>query len=86
MDRAKKVPKAISILKEDRQAFGALVGKATSQREAHSNPLTTVPLALASPDSDLRQGWKAALRNFLIEEASVPRKIGSDQNELHFNH
>ena len=54
MDRAKKVPKAISILKEDRQAFGALVGKATSPREAHSYPLTTVPLAVASPDSGLR--------------------------------
>ncbi|KAG1648069.1 hypothetical protein GQR58_030110 [Nymphon striatum] len=71
MERAKKVLKAISILKEDRQAFGALVGKATSPREAHSYPLTTVPLALASPDSDLRQGCKAALRNFLIEESNA---------------
>ena len=69
MERAKKIPKAISILKEDRQAFGSLVGKATSPRDAHSYPLTTVPLALASPDSDLRQGCKAALRNFLIEES-----------------
>ena len=69
MERAKKIPKAISILKEDRQAFGSLVGKATSPRDAHSYPLTTVPLALASPDSDLRQCCKAALRNFLIEES-----------------
>ena len=75
MERAKKIPKAVSIPKEGRQAFGALVGKATSPRDAHSYPLTTVPLALASLDSDLRQGCKAALRNFLIEESTAEVQI-----------
>ena len=31
-------------------------------------PLTSVSLALAFPDGDLRQGLKAALRNYLISE------------------
>jgi hypothetical protein len=71
MEKTKKDPKAMNILKEDRQAFGVLVGKATSPEDAHSYPLTTVPLALATPEMDLRQGSKAVLRNYLIEE-SVP--------------
>ena len=49
--------------------MGALVGKATRPREALFYPLTTVPLSLASPDSDLRQGCKAALPNFPIKES-----------------
>ena len=69
MEKTKKDTKAINILKEDRQAFGLLVGKITSLEEALSYPLTTVPLALATPERDLRQGSKAALRNYLIEES-----------------
>lgn len=57
----------MNVLKEDRQALGLLVGKATSP---HSYPLTTVPLALATPERDLRQGSKAALRNYLVEESA----------------
>ena len=34
-------------------------------------PLTCVPLALSSPDGDLRQGSKASLRNHLIEESDA---------------
>ena len=69
-EKSKKEPKAVNVLKEDRQAFGLLVGKATSPAEAHSYPLTTIPLALATPDRDLRQVSKAALRNYLIEESA----------------
>ena len=32
--------------------------------------MTTVPLALATPERDLRQGSKAALRNYLIGEST----------------
>ncbi len=71
LEKAKKVPKIISSLKEDRQAFGAMIGKNKSPEELLSHPLTTVPLALASPDGDLRQGSKAAFRNYLIEEADA---------------
>ena len=48
-----------------------LVGKTTSLLEAHSYPLTSVPLALTSPDEDLRQGSKAALRNYLISGSNA---------------
>ena len=71
MEWTKQIPIAASILKEDRQAFMALAGKARSPREAHSYPLTTIPLAVPSPDSDLRQGCKAALQNFLIQESAI---------------
>ena len=64
------VAKAVNILKEDRQAFGCLVGKSTSPQEAHSHPLTSVPLAMATPHRDLRQGFKACFRNFLIDESN----------------
>ena len=46
----KQMPKVINILKEDKQAFGAPVGKTTSLLKAHSYPMTSVPVALASPD------------------------------------
>ena len=52
-------------------------GRSTSFWFVHSYPLTTVPLALATPERDLRQGSKAALRNYLIEKANsiTPTKI-----------
>ena len=39
----------MNVLKEDQQAFGLLVGKVPTSEEAHSYPLRTVPLALATP-------------------------------------
>ena len=68
LEPMKKIPKIVNILKEDRQAFGELLGKAISHGEALSYPLTTVPLALASPDRDLRHGNKAVFRNYLIQQ------------------
>ena len=67
----KKTAKSIDILKEDRQAFGLLVGKVRTQVEALPYPLTSIPLALAFPDNTLRQSQKAPLRNFLIEDAKA---------------
>ena len=69
-EKVKKESKAVNITKEDRQAFGVMVGMATSPEEVHSHPLTSVPLALATPERDLRQGSKSALRNHIIEESS----------------
>ena len=82
-EKAKKDPKAVNVLKEDRQAFGLLAGKVTTSEEAHSYPLTTVPLALATPERDLRQGSKAALRNYLIEESnSITEELPTRDNWL----
>ena len=61
----------MNVLKEDRQAFGLLVGEVTTHKEVNLYLLTTVPLALATPKRDLRQGSKAALRNYLIEESNL---------------
>ena len=58
-------------MKEEKQAFGSLVGKTTSAREAHSYPLTSVPLALSTEDKELRQGSKGTLRNHMITEAEA---------------
>lgn len=71
LEKPKKTPRAVNILKEEKQAFGTLVGKATSAREAHSYPLTTVPLALSTEDKDLRQGSKSMLRNYMITGAAA---------------
>ena len=70
MELKNKEPKMVNILKEDRQAFGVLIGKVTNESESLRYPLTSVPLALATPDRDLRQGSKAVLRNFLMEDSN----------------
>ena len=62
-----KKPRATEILKEDKQAFGLLVGKAISNIEAFSYPMTTYPLSIATPGGDLYQGDKADWRNLLIQ-------------------
>ena len=56
-------------------AFGTLVGKSTTAKEDHSYPLTSVPLALSTEESGLRQGTKAMLRNHMIDET----KAGEDE-------
>ena len=68
LEKKAKEAKVINVLKEDKQAFGLLVGKFTSSEEVHRHPLTSLPLALAAPDGDFRQGSKAVFRNYLIEE------------------
>ena len=67
MNNKKKKPRAGEVLKEDKQAFGLLVGKAISNTEAFSYPLTTYPLSIATPDGDLYQGDKSDWRNYLIQ-------------------
>lgn len=71
LEKPKKALRVVNILKEEKQAFGCLVGKATSAREAHSYPLTSVPLALSTENSDLRQGSKAVFRNHMITETAA---------------
>lgn len=69
----KKKPKSkeVSILKEDRQAFGLLLGKEADLHESFQYPITTYPLSIASADGNLKQGQKSLLRNFLITEADA---------------
>ena len=60
--------KKIDIIKEDKQAFGLLVGEVSTPSEALEYPLTSVPLALADPDRSLRsQSTKSTFRNEIIE-------------------
>ena len=49
----KKTCSAVSVLKEDRQAFGVLVGKAATLEEAFTFPITSIPLSLATPEGSL---------------------------------
>ena len=78
IEKAKKLPKAVEILKEDRQAFGIIIAKSLSMDEAFKYPITTVPLSLATIEFSLRQSDKATFRNLLLEEsqcvAEVPPK------------
>ena len=68
LKKKKQASRVINVLKEDKQAFDLLVGKTESLLEARRYPLTSVSLALAFPDGDLRQRLKAALKNYLISE------------------
>ena len=73
--RVKKPIKAISVLKEDRQAFGLIISKAVSLKEAFSFPITSVPLSISTPEGNLRQSEKASFRNFLISKCDGPFSI-----------
>ena len=59
-------PRKVSVLKEDRQAFGDLLSKSIDIEEAMQYPLTSVPLAIATPEGTLRPASKHLLRNFII--------------------
>ena len=61
--KKKRKPRAVEVLKEDKQAFGILVGKAISNEEAFSHPLTSLPLSIATCEGNLYQGDKADFRN-----------------------
>ena len=68
-EKKKTIPKAVSLLKEDCQAFGLIVAKSVSLEEAFQYPITTVPLPAATSESTLRQTNKASLRNYFINES-----------------
>ena len=74
--KKKSTPKAMAIMKEDRQAFGLIISKAISLEDAFIYPITSVPLALATTENGLKQSDKASFfliefhRNFLINTAN----------------
>ena len=53
LKNAKKMSPAVNVMKEEKQAFGLLVGKFSSAEEALAYPLTSIPLSLATPDGNL---------------------------------
>ncbi|CAM1319293.1 Uncharacterised protein r2_g2746 [Pycnogonum litorale] len=69
LEKVKRTPAAITVVKEDRQAFGLLVSKPGNLQEAFTHPITSVPLSIATADSTLRQSDKATLQRFLLEES-----------------
>ena len=64
-----KKPKSVSVLKEDRQAFGTMLSQSINLEEALRYPLTLVPLSIATPDEKLRPAKKHLLRNYIIADA-----------------
>jgi hypothetical protein len=66
LSKQAKQPRKVSVLKEDRQAFGDLLSKSIDIEEAMQYPLTSVPLAIATPEETLRPASKHLLRNFII--------------------
>ena len=69
-----KTKKAVEVLKEDCQAFGTIIAKSYSLREAFGYPITSYPLSVADLEGSLRQSDKASFRNMLIEEANAASK------------
>ena len=68
--KAKKMSPAVNVMKEEKQAFGLLVGKFSSAEETLAYPLTSIPLLLATPDGNLRQSSKATFRNHIMHESN----------------
>ena len=67
LKKTKKIRKAVSVMKEDRQAFGVILGEGVNLEEAFPYPAKSVPLRLAFPDSTLGQNPKHHFRNYLID-------------------
>ena len=67
----KKTSKAISVIKEDRQAFSVILGNEIDLSEALKYPITSIPLSIRNPDDTLRQSPKNIFRNFLIDQSSA---------------
>ena len=59
MRESKKLKKKKERKKEDKQAFGVIAAKPTDLHEAFSYRITSLPLSIASPDSNLFQSGKA---------------------------
>ena len=70
LNKAKKVPKAVTVLKQDRRAFGTVLSSTANLEVAFKLPLTAFPLSIATLDGKLRQAPKNALRNYLIKQAN----------------
>ena len=54
-----------------------------SKSEAFQYPITSIPLALATPEGELRQSDKASFRNFLISYSDA-RRTASPMNTAWF--
>ena len=65
-----KQPRKVSVLKEDRQAFGDLLSKSIDIEEAMQYPITFVLLAIVTPEGTLR----AALKHFVISSLSNQKR------------
>ena len=48
----------VTVLKQDRQAFGSLLSKSVSLEEAFKYPVTSLPLSIATGEVELRQSGK----------------------------
>ena len=69
--KKKKSATIVSVIKEDRQAFGLIISKGISLWEAFQYPITNIPLSLATADNQLNQGPTSILRNFIINETGA---------------
>ena len=68
--KTNKQPRTISILKEDRQAFGVICANAVSLEEAFDFPIASIPFSLAYHEGSLRQSDKSHFRNWLTDQSS----------------
>ncbi len=70
IEKKKDIPNAVTLLIENRSAFGLIVAKSVSLPEAFKFPIASVPLAVATTETTLRQADKVFLRNYLINECN----------------
>ncbi len=67
--KEKKVPKVMTVLKQDIQALGTMLSNSVDLHITFKYPLTAVPLSIATPEGELRQSPKNDFRNFMVEES-----------------
>lgn len=68
-------------LKEDKQAFGLLVGKETSPAEIQRYPLTSLPFTLSDPSGKFQQKQKAPFINYSISKFKA--MVGEAPTNIH---
>ena len=58
LKKTKKILKGVSVMKEDKEPFGVMLGEEVNLKEAFWYPVLLVPLSLTFPDSTYRQDPK----------------------------
>ena len=87
LKKIKKILKAVSAMKEDRQAFVIILGQRSEPKRGARYPITLVQLSLAFPDSTHRQNARQHFCNYLINvskarESTLPKP----PNEAHYGY
>lgn len=75
-EKKERKAKANEILKEDRQAFGALEGSVANIDEAFECPHASIPLSISTNGKSPKKSNRAEIKNLLMMSANAIKTRG----------